>query len=331
MRALVCRTTGWPQPLEVEDWPRPQAGEGQVLVKVAAAGLNFADSLVLAGSYQEKVPLPFVPGAEFCGTVVDAGSGTGWTPGTRVMGQVSSGAYAEYVAADARRLVSVPQGMPDAIAAGFFIPYGTAHCALVTRARLRPGERLLVLGAAGAVGRACVDVGRSLGAEVIAAAGGAAKLDVAREAGAMEVVDYRAGDLREQVMQATGGEGVDVVVDTAGDPFTRAAMRCLRFEGRLVLLGFTGGQPAHLPANHVLVKNIDVLGVFWGPYQTRDPVRMREAFDELCSWYLAGRIRPLIAETVPLHRTADALQRLLSREIAGKVIVQVSPTPERSS
>jgi NADPH2:quinone reductase len=325
MRALVCRTLGWPQPLEVEDWPRPSAAQGQVLVKVGAAGLNFADSLLLAGTYQEKMPLPFVPGVEFCGTVVEAGAD--WSAGTRVMGQVVSGAYAEYVAADAHRLVPVPQGMPDAIAAGFFIPYGTAHCALVARARLRPGERLLVLGAAGAVGRACVEVGRALGAHVIGGAGGPAKLEVVRAAGAHEAIDYRAADLREQVMHATKGEGVDVVIDTVGDPLTQAALRCLRFEGRLVVLGFTGGHPARLPTNYVLVKNVDVLGVYWGPYQTRAPAATRAAFSELGEWYLAGRLHPLIAETVPLQCTADALQRLLAREIAGKVIVQVSSNP----
>lgn len=329
MQALVCRTLGWPQPLEVQDWPRPVAGEGELLVRVNAAGLNFADSLYMAGSYQEKPPLPFVPGVEFTGTVVDSRDGL-WLPGQRVMGQAAAGAYAEYVTADARRIVSVPDDMPDEIAAGFYIPYGTAHCALVQRARVQAGETVLVLGAAGAVGRACVEVARALGATVLAAAGGADRQESVRSAGAEAFIDYRAGDLREHVMQATAGAGVDVVIDTVGAPLTQAALRCLRFEGRLVILGFTGGEPAPLPANHVLVKNVDVLGVFWGPYQTRQPQATQDAFARLFAWYAAGRLQPRVAMTFPLERTGEALTRLLAREFAGKVVIQI-PTSKAMS
>lgn len=330
MRALVCHTLGWPQPLEVQEWPRPAAGEGEVLVRVTAAGLNFADSLHMAGSYQEKLPLPFVPGAEFTGMVVESRDSR-WRAGLRVMGQVPGGAYAEYVAADARRIVAVPAAMPDEIAAGFYIPYGTAYCALVQRGRLAAGETVLVLGAAGALGRACVEVARAVGATVLAAAGAADKQESVRSAGAEVFIDYRAGDLREQVMQATDGGGVDVVIDTVGAPMTQAALRCLRFEGRLVVLGFTGGQPAQLPANHVLVKNVEVLGVFWGPYQTRQPEQTQQAFARLFDWYQVGRLRPLVAKTFPLERTGEALTRLLAREFAGKVIVQIPSSKATSS
>lgn len=326
MRALVCHTLGWPQPLEVQDWPCPSAKAGEVLVRVGAAGLNFADSLHMAGSYQEKLVPPFIPGVEFMGTVVESGDDH-WRPGTRVMGQAIGGAYAQYVVADARRVVAVPNAMPDAVAAGFYIPYGTAYCALAQRARLAAGETVLVLGAAGALGRACVEVARALGATVVAAAGGAARQEPVRAAGAEAFVDYRSGDLRAQVLQATGGAGVDVVVDTVGAPMTQAAMRCLRFEGRLVVLGFTGGQPAPLPANHVLVKNIDVLGVFWGPYQTLQSQQTQEAFSRLFEWYESGRLRPFVAETFPLERTGEALTRLLAREFAGKVIIQLPSSP----
>jgi len=330
MRALLVRETGWPNGMQVTEVPRPQAqalDADSVLVRVRTAGLNFADTLSIGGSYQEKQALPFVPGAELCGEVVAVGAGVqGLTAGERVMGQVGAGAYAEWAVMHQHRLVRVPAAMPDDEAAGFYIPYGTALCALRERGRLAPGETLLVLGAAGAVGLAAVQVGKALGARVIGVSRSESKRGAVMQAGADAFVAWSAGDLKRALQQAGVGAGVDVVLDMVGGDATAAAMRCLQFEGRLVVVGFTSGQAPTLRANHILVKNIDIVGCYWGPYQQLRPAQTRQSFQTLFDWYRQGRLNPAIADTVPLEGVAHALEQLACGAYAGKVVATL-PIP----
>ncbi|MDO8771949.1 MAG: NADPH:quinone oxidoreductase family protein [Burkholderiaceae bacterium] len=331
MRALLVRETGWPNAMQVADVPRPAVDAmdaDSVLVRVRAAGLNFADTLTIGGSYQEKQSLPFVPGAELCGDVVAVGTGVqGLQSGDRVMGQVSAGAYAEWAMVHKDRLTRVPAAMPDAVAAGFYIPYGTALCALRERGRIESGETLLVLGAAGAVGLAAVQVGKALGARVIGISRSEAKRDAVMQAGADVFVAWSGGDLKDALEKAGAGSGVDVVLDMVGGDASQAAVRCLKFEGRLVIVGFTSGQPPALRANHILVKNIDIVGCYWGPYQTLRPTQTRQAFETLLGWYNEGRLRPQVAASVPLEGVNHALQILASGAFAGKVVA-ILPTQQ---
>lgn len=331
MRALLVREMGWPNRMQVAEVPRP-ALDGlpvdSVLVRVRAAGLNFADTLTIGGSYQEKQSLPFIPGAELCGDIVAVGTGVqGLQAGDRVMGQVSSGAYAEWAMVHKDRLACVPAAMPDAVAAGFYIPYGTALCALRERGRLESGQTLLVLGAAGAVGLAAVQVGKALGARVIGISRSEAKRDAVMQAGADVFVAWSEGDLKNALEKAGAGSGVDVVLDMVGGDATLAAMRCLQFEGRLVVVGFTSGQAPALRANHILVKNIDIVGCYWGPYQQLRPAQTRQSFETLFGWYREGRLDPQIAASVPLEGVNHALQQLAGGAFAGKVITTLPSPP----
>lgn len=324
MRAIVCREFGWPQTLSVEDIDVPRLAAGSVLVRVVAAGVNFADSLMIAGKYQVQFAPPFVPGVEFAGTVVEAADDVaGFAPGDRVMGQVDGGAYAEYVLADAARIVRLPDAMPMDVGAAFFIAYGTAYCGLADRARLSAGESVLVQGAGGGVGLAAVEVAAALGASVIGTARGAEKLDVVKAHGAGHAFDYTESDIRDTVLRMTADAGVDVVFDTIGGAVTTSSLRCLKWEGRIVIVGFTSGQIAQIPANHLLVKNCDVIGLFWGPYYLKRPASIGIAFQRLFSWYEAGKLRPRIAAHFPLEQTGEAINRLLAREFSGKVVINI--------
>ncbi len=310
--------------MKVEQHPMPSVEPDTVLVKVHAAGLNFADSLVIGGTYQEKPTLPFIPGAELVGEVVACGSDTGeLAVGDRVMGQVHSGAFAEYVTVHKHRLVKVPVAMRDEDAAGFYIPYGTAICALRERGRLKPGETLLVLGAAGAVGLAAVQVGKALGARVIGVSRNAQKKQSVMDAGADAFLVYQGGDLKAALAQLVGHGGVDVVLDVVGGETTQQAVRCMGFEGRLVILGFTSGDAPLLKSNHILVKNIDIVGCYWGPYQTLRPDATRASFSDLLAWHASGLIRPQIAGRVTLAQVGEALGKLVEGAYAGKVVVNI--------
>lgn len=330
MRALVVHELGWPNRMKVEWRALPVPADEEVLIQVESAGLNFADMLVISGSYQEKQVLPFVPGAELCGRVVARGSAaTALQMGDRVMGQVTSGAYAEYATVNVHRVVRVPEQMPSEIAAGFYIPYGTSLCALQDRGRLKRGETVLILGAAGGVGLAAVQVAKALGSIVLGAARGQHKRAVTMAAGAAHFLDYGSGDLREAVMRVTDGQGVDVVLDTVGGDAAQAALRCLRFEGRLVVVGFTSGQIPDFRANHILVKNIDIVGCYWGPYQTRRVVETQKSFATLIQWYGQGLLAPHVADRVALAEVPQALERLAARQYAGKVIVNINQAQEK--
>jgi NADPH:quinone reductase len=322
MRAVLCTRWGGPDALEVADIAPPVLGAGEIRVKVAASGVNFADLLMIAGKYQENPPLPFSPGFEVAGTVEEtAPDVTAWKPGDRVMGMLPFGGYAEAAVLPAERAIALPPSLEFADAAGFPVAYGTAYGALAWRARLRPGERVLVFGAAGGVGLAAVAVARVLGAEVIAVAAGRERLAVATAHGAAHPVDSRSEDVAARVREITGGRGVDVVVDPVGGPAFETALRCLASEGRLVVIGFASGQVGTLSAGVALGKNIDLIGCYWGAYRGGDAVRVRRAYDELGRWVEAGKLKPHVGARIPLAEAPRALSLMSGRTLAGKIVL----------
>jgi NADPH2:quinone reductase len=325
MQAVRCHAWGPPEALRVEEVPAPQVGPGSVRVRIRACGLNFADTLMVAGQYQVKPPIPFIPGIEIAGEVVEVGPGvTTRRVGERVVAYLrAAGGFAGEIVLSDELVVPIPDAMDWNTAAGFPITYGTAHFALTHRGRLRPGETLLVLGAAGGVGLAAVEIGKQLGARVIAAAGSAAKCAVAREHGADEAIDYRAENLRDRIRALTGGAGADVVFDPVGGDAFDSALRAVNWEARMLVVGFASGRVPAVPANLVLVKNVSVIGVVWGAQSERDPAFIAAGLAEMLRWWEAGRLRPRIARTFPLQDATAAMQALLSREHAGKIVLMV--------
>lgn len=303
---------------------KPVPGEGEVLLQVQACGLNFADLLMARGEYQDTPALPFTLGLEMAGTVVATGRGQSRIPiGGRFACFSGSGGLAEFACVPANSLVSIPQDMPANDAAAFMVAYGTSHVALSHKARLLPGETLLVLGAAGGVGLTAVEIGKLMGAQVIACARGNKKLEAAEAAGADHLIDTTTDDLKEKV-RALGG--ADVVYDPVGGALFNAALRCTRPEGRILIIGFASGDIPQVPANIMLVKNISALGFYWGGYLKFRPDVVRDSLTELVNWYADGRIRPHIGATFPLERAADALALLRERKSTGKVVVEIAPS-----
>lgn len=322
MRAVVCHRLEGPESLTVEERPEPQPGPGELSITVAAAGVNFADTLMVRGRYQERPELPFTPGLELAGEVRALGAGvTGFAPGDRVMAAVDGGAFAEVALARTQDVFPIPDAMDFEAAAGFPITYGTAHGALVWRAALQPGETLLVHGAAGGAGLAAVEVGKALGAEVIATAGGPAKLEIAAAHGADHLIDYKAEDIRERVKALTEGRGADVVFDPVGGAVFDASLRAVTWGGRLLVIGFAAGKVPEIPANILLVKNLSVLGLYWGAYRSKAPELLREQFAELAAWCAEGKLRPLVSHSLPLEEAPAALDLLLTRKATGKVLL----------
>lgn len=319
MRAFVLSQTT--QPPALQEIPEPEPGPGEVKLRIRACGLNFADLLMAKGEYQEKPPLPVVLGLEVAGEVVALGPGTtGPRPGSRVAAFAGHGGLAEYGVFPADRLLPIPDAMPFATAAGFMVAYGTSHLALEHRARLQAGETLLVLGAAGGVGLTAVEIGARMGARVVAVARGPEKLAVARAAGAAETIDSDHPDLRA-AFKALGG--VDVVYDAVGEPAAGAALRALRPGGRFLVIGFAGGQVPQFPANLLLVKNIDVIGLYWGGYARFAPQVMTESLARLMGWYAEGGLHPHISHILPLARAAEGFELLRSRKSTGKVVITI--------
>jgi NADPH2:quinone reductase len=322
MRAVVCRQFGEPRTLAVEELPSPKLGAGQVRIAIAAAGINFADTLMVAGKYQEKPPFPFVPGLEAAGTVREvAADVSGIKVGDRVIALLGTGAFAEEAIASAGDLYPIPDRMDFVTAASFPVAYGTSELALNHRGNLKAGETLLVLGAAGGVGLTAVEIGKAMGAKVIAAARGADKLALAGQHGADATIDYTTEDLRQRVKELTGDRGVDVVFDPVGGDMFDAALRATAWEGRLLVVGFAGGRIPAPPANLLLVKNIAAIGVFWGAYRKRNPAALRQSFARLFAWWSEGKLKPHVSHQLPLDRIADAMDLLLSRRSTGKVVV----------
>jgi NADPH:quinone reductase len=322
MRAMVCREWGGPEKLALADVPAPVLRDASVRIKVQAAGVNFADLLLIAGQYQEKPAFPFIPGAEAAGIIAEVGSGvTALKPGDRVMALTGLGAFAEEVVVDAARVLPIPASMDFPVAAGFPVAYGTSHGALDWRARLQPGEWLLVTGAAGGVGLTAVEIGKAMGASVIACAGGPEKLAIAQQHGAEYLIDYSKEDIRERVKAITGGRGVNVVYDPVGGDAFDAALRSIAWGGRIIIIGFAAGRVPQIPANIVLVKNIDVIGFYWGSYQAHKPELLRGSFLQLFRWFEEGKLNPHISHKLPLAQAGNALALLQSRKSTGKVVL----------
>lgn len=324
MRALLCRAWGEPEDLELAEVEAPTPGPGQIAVAVEAAGVNFADTLMVRGKYQEKPPFPFAPGLEVAGRVLALGEGVGGpAPGTPVMALPSGGGFAEVALAAAGDVFPRPEALDAATAAGFPVNYGTAHGALVWRAGLQAGETLLVHGAAGGTGLAAVEVGKALGATVIATAGGPEKLAVAQAHGADHLIDYRSEDIRERVREITQGRGAEVVFDPVGGKVFEASLRCTAWEGRLLVIGFAAGTVQQIPANLLLVKNLSAIGFYWGSYRKQAPERLRAQFEQLARWVEEGRLKPHVSHRLPLERGAEALRLLEGRKTTGKVVLEV--------
>lgn len=322
MKAVLCKEWGDPSSLVVEEIGSSSPATGEVRIAVCASGMNFADALMIAGQYQFKPSFPFSPGFEVSGVLAEAGEGVdGLEPGDRVMAALPHGGYAEEVLAPSTNVLRIPEGMDFPTAAAFPVAYGTAHLALVRRARLRTGDVLLVHGAAGNVGRAAVEVGKRLGATVIAAGGNEESLEIASEHGADHTIDYEQEDIRGRVEELTEGEGADVVFDPVGGDAFEASIRCVAWEGTILVIGFASGHIPETSAVRVLLRNCAVVGMDWGGYLRRDPTTLRASTAEALGWYEAGALNPRPSHTVPLERAADALEDQTARRITGKVVL----------
>lgn len=319
---MVCRQFGPPSGLTLETLPSRPLEMGQARLAVKAAGVNFADSVMIAGRYQVKPPMPVIPGLEAAGEIIETAEDVaGLKPGDRVLSLTAWGGYADELVWSAERFLKIPTAMDFVTAAAFSLTFGTAHLALTRRARLKPGETLVVMGAGGGVGSAAVAVGKAMGARVIAVAGGAAKAAVARQAGADQVIDHQTQDVRAAILDAAGGQGANVVFDPVGGDAFKTALKVVAFEGRIVVVGFAGGDVPQIPANHLLVKNADVLGFFWGTYKTRDLAALKASLTTLFRWWEAGQVKPHIGQTYPLDQAGAALQCLLDRKAMGKIVL----------
>jgi len=322
MKAVLCKAYGPPESLIIEDIEPLKPAKGQVVVSVKACGVNFPDTLIIQGKYQVKPPLPFSPGSEVAGIVREIGPGVESTKvGDRVIAFTGHGGFAEEVLAEAAQLIPIPEAMDFATAASFVLTYGTSHYALKDRAQLKSGETLLVLGAAGGVGLAAIEIGKVIGARVIAAASTDEKLAVCKQHGADEVINYTTQDLRERIKELTAGEGVDVVYDPVGGNYSETALGGIAWGGRFLVIGFTAGEIPRIPLNLTLLKGCSIVGVFWGSFTARDPKRNQAHLQELLSWYISGKIKPLISATYPLTRAADALNDMINRKVKGKVVL----------
>ncbi len=324
MKAILCREWGSPETLRLDEAARPPLRPNEARIRVRASGVNFADTLMIAGKYQVRPEFPFTPGLEAAGEVIEIGAAVRHLePGRRVLAVLRfGGGYAEEIVIDADAVVPIPEAMDFVTAAAFPVAYGTAHFALTHRGHLASGETLLVLGAAGGVGLGAVEIGKELGARVIAAAGGPDKLAVARAHGADELIDYQRESIRDRVRELTGGLGADVVFDPVGGDAFDQALRAVNWEARMLVIGFAAGRIQSVPANLILVKNISVIGVVWGAQAARDPVLISRNLAELLRWWEAGRLRPVVAKTFPLAEAGAAMQALLSRRHAGKIVLE---------
>src|SRR5712691_8600632 len=323
VKAILCRQWGDPNDLRLEEVAHTNLQPHEARIRVHACGVNFADTLMIAGKYQVKPEFPFTPGLEAAGEVIEIGAAVRHLGlGQRVLAVLRfGGAYAEEIVIDAAAIVPIPATMDFVTAAAFPVAYGTSHFALTHRGHLQPGETLLVLGAAGGVGLPAVEIGKQLGARVIAAAGGPDKLVVAREHGADELIDYRHESIRDRVRELTGGFGADVVFDPVGGDAFDQALRAVNWEARMLVIGFAAGRIQAVPANLILVKNISVIGVVWGAQAERDPVLISRNLALLLEWWEKGCLHPVVAKTFPLAEAGAAMHALLSRRHAGKIVL----------
>jgi NADPH2:quinone reductase len=322
MKTILCESFGPATGLVLRDVPAPSPGPGEVLVEVSYAALNFFDTLLIANKYQIKPKLPFSPGAEFAGTIRSLGQGAEAPIGARVVGFIGHGACQAAIVCQPAQLTIIPDGVPDRLAAGLAVTYGTALHALRQRAQLVPGETLAVLGAAGGTGLAAVEIGRLLGARTIACCSSPAKLAFATRAGAAEGIDYTQDNLRDRLKALTADRGVDVVFDTIGGPFSEAALRAIAWHGRFLVVGFASGEVAKMPLNMVLLKGCDVRGVFWGEFVARQPSQHAANMTEILAWAQAGAISGHVHAALPPEAIAEAFHLIESRQVQGKVLIE---------
>ena len=322
MKAVRCNAWGPPDSLVVEDIAAPVPQDGEVLIDVRAASVNFPDVLIIQKKYQIQPELPFTPGTEIAGTVRALGAGVANVAvGDRVIAFVGLGGFAEQVVAKADGLIPVPPGIDDDVAASFTMAYGTSHHAVVDRGELKAGQTMLVLGAAGGVGLAAVEIGKAIGARVIAAASSEEKLAVCRERGADATINYATEDLREAIKAATGGKGPDVIYDPVGGVYAEPAFRSIAWRGRYLVVGFANGEIPRLPFNLALLKGASIVGVFWGSFARLEPKANAAAMRQMIGWMREGKLRPLISARYSLAQVPEALKALESRSAAGKIVV----------
>jgi len=322
MKALLCMQFGPPELLEYRDVPSPVAGDGEVVVAVRAASVNFPDVLIIENKYQFKPPLPFSPGSELAGLVKEVGAGvTSVRPGDRVMAFTVHGAFAEEVKLDAHRVLRMPDSMDFPTAAALLLTYGTMEHGLRDRGGVASGDTVLVLGASGGIGIASIEIAKALGAFVIACASSDDKLAACREHGADAVINYTTADLRARIKELTDGCGADVIVDPVGGPFTEPALRSIAWRGRLLVLGFAAGEIPKIPLNLTLLKGCSIVGVFWGDFLRREPEAFAASVERLGQWHAEGKIKPHISGTFSLARAADAIKQMAERKVIGKLVI----------
>ncbi|GAB5099789.1 NADPH:quinone oxidoreductase family protein [Caballeronia sp. HLA56] len=323
MRAVRCNQHGLPDTLTVETLPDLHPEAGEIVIDVKAASVNFPDVLIIQNKYQFKPPLPFTPGAELAGIVREVGAGvTRVKPGMRVAAYTAQGAFAQQARARETDCVVLPDDVDLALAAAFTLAYGTSYHALVDRGALKSGETLLVLGAAGGVGVAAIQIGKILGARVIAAASSAEKLAFCREQGADEIIDYRNEDLRERVKALTHGQGPDVIFDPVGGAYAEPAFRSIGWRGRYLVVGFANGEIPKLPFNLALLKGASIVGVFWGDHMRREHAIADTEFATMVDWIKAGKLLPVVTKRYPLDATAQALDDMMNRRVTGKIVIE---------
>lgn len=322
MRAVLCKAYGPPHSLVIEDIASPTPGPHQVLLRVQAAGVNFPDTLIIENKYQFKPPLPFTPGGECAGVITALGPGvTEFQLGQAVIAFTGWGAFAQELAVDIGRLLPLPSGLSLDIGASFVMAYGTSYHGLVGRAALSAGETLLVLGAAGGVGLAAIEIGKTVGARVIAAASSAHKLSVCRAHGADELIDYSTEDLRARIKTLTEGRGVDVVYDPVGGAYSELALRSTAWRGRFLVVGFASGTIPSIPLNLPLLKGCSIMGVFWGDFTRREPEKRDDDLNELMRLLQLGKLKPLVSATYRLDEITRALETVAQRRVMGKIVV----------
>ncbi|HEY2755998.1 MAG TPA: NADPH:quinone oxidoreductase family protein [Pseudolabrys sp.] len=324
MKALLCTRYGTPDDLVLADIDDPVPGPGEAAVRIHAAALNFFDTLIIAGKYQTKPEMPFSPAAEFAGIVERLGEGvTDLKVGDRVLGYSRYGAARERIAIAAIKLIKLPDSLDFDHAAGLCVTYGTTLHALKDRARLKGGETLAVLGASGGVGLAAIELGKLMGARVIACASSAEKTAFAKKHGADEGIDYTSDDLKEALRRITGGKGADVIYDPVGGAYTEAALRSIAWKGRFLVIGFAAGEIPKLPLNLVLLKGCDVLGVYWGSFVERNPAGHRANTEQLVTWVAEGKLSSHVHAVYPLAEASAALKAIAARQVMGKVVLRV--------
>ncbi len=325
MKAIVCHQYGPPSTLKLEDVAVPEPGPKEVRVRLKACGVNFPDTLIIRGKYQFKPALPFTPGSDIAGVIDAVGEKVrGHKPGDEVFGFVQTGGFAEMVVAPARNIFPKPPTMEDAVAASFLMAYGTSYHALKDRAALQEGETLVVLGASGGVGLAAVELGKLMGARVIACASTSEKLELCREYGADETINYSAEDLKARIKELTGKDGADVIFDPVGGAYSEAALRTMGWNGRYLVVGFAAGDIPKIPLNLMLLKSCQVVGVFWGAFAMKFPNENIGNTMQLMQWHAAGQLKPHLHAVYPLADAAVALEEMMERRVQGKVVINCS-------